>query len=148
MGQVVGVSDLRMLPLMAEVLARRGVRAKLVRGEDGIDELTTTGTSLVYDVREGSIRETHVDPIALGFAKASIEDLSGGDAAESAAIARAVLAGEQGPRRDVVLLNAGAALEVAGAAGSLADGMVRAAAAIDSGAAAATLDRWIAVSTA
>src|SRR5207249_3846763 len=75
--QVVGVSDERMLPLMAEVLARRGVRAKLFRGEDGLDELTTTGISTVYDVREGAVRETHLDPTSLGIAGARPDDLKG-----------------------------------------------------------------------
>ena len=112
--QVVGVSDERMLPLMAEVLARRGVRAKVFRGEDGLDELTTTGISTVFDVRGGDVREGHLDPSTLGLARAGLDDLRGGDAAEGAAIARSLLAGETGPRRDVVLLNAGAALEVAG----------------------------------
>ena len=95
--QVVGVSDPRMLPLMAEVLARRGVRAKLFRGEDGLDELTTNGLSTVLDVRDGEVREGHLDPQELGLARASADDLRGGDAAESAAIARAILAGETGP---------------------------------------------------
>ena len=99
---------------MAEVLARRGIRAKVFRGEDGLDELTTTGISTVFDVRDGDVREGHLDPATLGLAHATLEDLRGGDATEGAAIARAVLAGETGPRRDVVLLNAGAALEVAG----------------------------------
>jgi anthranilate phosphoribosyltransferase len=146
--QVVGVSDERMLPLMAEVLARRGVRAKVFRGEDGLDELTTTGISTVFDVRDGDVREGHLDPATLGLARASLADLRGGDAAEAAAIARAVLAGEAGPRRDVVLLNAGAALEVAGRASDLATGIQLAATAIDTGAANATLDRWVAVSNA
>ncbi len=86
--QVVGVSDERMLPLMAEVLARRGVRAKLFRGEDGLDELTTTGISTVYDVKDGAVRETHLDPAAYGLAPAKPDDLAGGDAEASAAIAR------------------------------------------------------------
>jgi anthranilate phosphoribosyltransferase len=144
--QVVGVSDERMLPLMAEVLARRGVRAKLFRGEDGLDELTTTGLSTVYDVRDRQVRERHLDPAELGLARASAGDLRGGDADESAAITKAILAGETGPRRDVVLLNAGAALEVAGAAVSLQDGMSIAADALDSGAAARVLERWVGVS--
>jgi anthranilate phosphoribosyltransferase len=146
--QVVGVSDERMLPLMAEVLARRGVRAKVFRGEDGLDELTTTGISTVFDVRDGDVREGHLDPATLGLAHATIDDLRGGDASEGAEIARGVLAGEAGPRRDVVLLNAGAALEVAGHAPSLQDGIRVAADAIDSGAAAAILERWLAVSNA
>ena len=143
--QVVGVSDARMLPLMAEVLARRGVRAKLFRGEDGLDELTTTGLSTVYDVRDGEVREGHLDPRDLGLVRASSEDLRGGDAAHGAEIARAVLAGEGGPRRDVVLLNAGAALEVAGVAASVAEGMEIAARSIDEGRAAETLERWAGV---
>lgn len=144
--QVVGVSDERMLPLMAEVLARRGVRAKLFRGEDGLDELTTTGMSTVYDVREGSVRETALDPAKVGLARAKPEDLAGGDAEASATIARRILEGEPGARRDVVLLNAGAALEVAGFAGSLEEGMATAARSIDEGEAAAALARWVAVS--
>ena len=114
--QVVGVSDERMLPLIAEVLARRGVRAKVFRGEDGLDELTTTGISTVFDVRDGQVREGHLDPATLGLARAGLDDLRGGDASEGAGIVRSVLGGELGPRRDVVLLNAGAALEVAGRA--------------------------------
>ena len=146
--QVVGVSDERMLPLMAEVLARRGVRAKLFRGEDGIDELTTTGISTVYDVKDGTVRETHLDPATYGLAPAKPADLAGGDAEASAAIARAILDGEPGPRRDVVLLNAGAALEVAGFAADLREGMATAARAIDEGGARATLARWVEVSQA
>jgi anthranilate phosphoribosyltransferase len=146
--QVVGVSDERMLPLMAEVLARRGVRAKVFRGEDGLDELTTTGISTVFDVRDGDVREGHLDPETLGLARAKLGDLRGGDAAEAATIARGVLAGEAGPRREVVLLNAAAALEVAGRASDLADGIQVAAVAIDTGAASMTLDRWVSVSNA
>ena len=144
--QAVGVSDQRMLPLMAEVLARRGVRAKVFRGQDGLDEITTTGITTVYDVRDGQVREGHVDPLALGLARARPEDLRGGDAEEAARIARGILDGEPGPRRDVVMLNAGAALEVAGAAASLQEGMELAARSIDDGAAAAVLERWVSVS--
>ncbi len=144
--QAVGVSDPRMLPLMAEVLARRGVRAKLFRGRDGLDELTTTGVSAVFDVREGVVRETELDPAEVGLPRADAADLRGGDADEAARIARGVLRGETGARRDVVLLNAGAALEVAGAAASLGEGIERAARSIDEGSAAAVLDRWIEVS--
>jgi len=144
--QVIGVSDERMLPLMAEVLARRGVRAKLFRGEDGLDELTTTGLSTVFEVKDGTVRETHLDPSTVGLARARREDLAGGDAPTAAAIARAILEGETGPRRDVVLLNAGAALEVAGFAADLAEGMATAARSIDEGGAIATLGRWVEVS--
>jgi anthranilate phosphoribosyltransferase len=144
--QVVGVSDGGMLPLLAEVLARRGTRAMLFRGQDGLDELTTTGASVVFDVVEGRVRETEIDPRELGLPAARVEDLGGGDAAVSAEIVRTILAGERGPRRDVVALNAAAALVVAGTVASLADGLELATATIDAGEAARTLDRWIAVS--
>jgi anthranilate phosphoribosyltransferase len=141
--QVVGVSDERMLPLMAEVLARRGTRANLFRGEDGLDELTTTGSSVVLDVRNGEVAQSWLDPTQHGIARASRDDLRGGDSAEAVRVAHAVLGGEPGPKRDVVLLNAGAALEVAGSAADLEEGIVLAAASIDEGRAAATLERWI-----
>ncbi len=141
--QAVGCSDARMLPLMAEVLARRGTRAKLFRGEDGLDELTTTGISTVFDVRDGQVRETHLDPGDLGLAPAKVEDLQGADAQGSATIVHEILAGEQGPKRDVVLLNAAAALEVAGRADSVEAGLTLASDTIDSGAAASTLRRWV-----
>jgi anthranilate phosphoribosyltransferase len=146
--QVVGVSDPVMLPLMADVLARRGTTAMLFRGHDGLDELTTTGPSTVFDVADGDMTERTLDPSELGFALARPEDLHGGTATESAALARAILGGETGPRRDVVLLNAGAALAVAGAASSHAEGIEAASSSIDRGEAAATLARWIAVSNA
>ena len=144
--QVVGVSDPRMLPLMAQVLARRGVRARLFRGADGLDELTTTGPSISYEVADGSVRESTFEPSDVGLDRARPEDLRGGNAEEAAAIARSILAGEPGPRRDVVVLNAGAALEVAGTAPTLAEGVAAAARSIDSGAAAAVLERWVVVS--
>src|SRR4029077_1368472 len=86
--QAVGCSDARMLPLMAGVLARRGTRAKLFRGEDGLDELTTSGISTVYDVRDGEARETRLDPADLGLARSRMDDLAGGDPDASAQIAR------------------------------------------------------------
>jgi anthranilate phosphoribosyltransferase len=144
--QIVGCSDERMLPLMAEVLARRGTRAKLFRGEDGLDELTTAGISTVYDVRDGDVRETHLDPSTLGLARATAADLAGGDVERNAAIAHEVLDGKLGRARDVVLLNAGAALEVGGKASDLADGLELASRSIDDGAAREVLQRWIAVS--
>jgi anthranilate phosphoribosyltransferase len=133
---------------MAQVLARRGIRAKLFRGEDGLDELTTAGISTVYDVRDGDVRETHLDPSTLGLARASAQDLAGGDVERNAAIARDVLDAAAGRAREVVVLNAGAALEVAGKAGDLAEGMELVAHSIDSGAASGTLERWVEVSNA
>jgi anthranilate phosphoribosyltransferase len=144
--QVVGVSDERMLPLMAEVLARRGTRAKLFRGDDGIDELTTTAPSAVLDVSDGQVRQSCLDPTVHGIARATRGDLQGGDPVEAARDALSILGGGPGPKRDVVLLNAGAALEVAGAAIDLDEGIALATGSIDEGKAAATLDRWIAVS--
>lgn len=146
--QVVGVSDARMVPMMAEVLARRGVRAKVFRGDDGLDELTTTGPSRVFEARDGEVAEATLDPEELGLGRASREDLLGGDVGENASIARAVLAGEAGPKRDVVLLNAAAALEVAGLASGLQEGIRLAAESIDSGSAASVLERFAEVSQA
>jgi anthranilate phosphoribosyltransferase len=141
--QVVGVSDERMLPLLAKVLARRGTRARLFRALDGLDELTTTGPSLVFDVEDGELRESMLDPADLGLARSEVGDLRGGDPEASAAIALTILHGETGPRRDVVLLNAAAALEVSGRASSLDEGLAIAATSIDSGAAVDVLERWV-----
>ena len=141
--QVVGVSDERMLPLLAQVLARRGTRARLFRALDGLDELTTTGPSLVFDVQDGELRESVLDPADLGLARCEVGDLRGGDPDASAAITHAILHGETGPRRDVVLLNAAAALEVSGRASSIDEGLAMAAGSIDSGAAVDVLARWV-----
>ncbi|HLB61858.1 MAG TPA: anthranilate phosphoribosyltransferase [Actinomycetota bacterium] len=146
--QVVGVSDPRMLPLVAEVLARRGVRAKVFRGQDGLDELTTTAMSVVLEVRDGVVHEGTLDPSEVGLERASAEDLRGGDVEDNVSIARAVLAGESGAHRDVVLLNGAAALQVAGRASTVEEGVALAAETIDSGAAGKALDRWVAVSSA
>ena len=133
---------------MAEVLARRGTRALLFRGVDGLDELTTTDLSTVYDVKDGAVRETHVDPTKFGLGKVKPEDLAGGDTAHNAAIAHRILDGEPGAQRDVVLLNAGAALMVAGFAANIEEGMATAARAVDDGDAAKTLTRWVESSNA
>lgn len=146
--QVVGVSDARMLPLVAQVLARRGERAMVFRGEDGLDELTTVALSMVHEVSEGDVRERLLDASELGLAKATDEDLRGGDIETNVAIARSILRGELGPRRDVVLLNAAAALEVAGTTETLEGGIARAGAAIDEGLAEDLVERWVAVSQA
>ncbi len=145
--QVVGVSDPAMAERVVEVLGRSGAeRAMVVYGHDGLDELTTTTTSTVFERRDGVVRRYDVDPAALGFAPATVADLTGGDAAANAGFARAVLDGARGAHRDIVVLNAGAGLVVAGIAESIADGVERAAAAIDSGAAATALERMVAVS--
>lgn len=144
--QIVGVSDPEMLPKVAQVLARRGVRALVFRGHDGLDELTTTGPSRVFQTGDGEPVERELDPAEAGILAAAAEDLRGGDVEENAAIAVAVLRGESGPRRDVVLLNAGAAVYVAARAEDLAAGVGLAAESIDSGRAAEVLERWIEVS--
>jgi len=144
--QIVGVSDPRMLPLVAQVLSRRGVRAMVFRGGDGLDELTTTGPSTVFRVDDGEFLEFELDPEEVGLPRAEPGALLGGDVERNVAIARAVLEAEQGPPRDVVLLNAAAALVVAGRAGDLREGVEIASESIDSGAAAGVLDRWVEVS--
>jgi anthranilate phosphoribosyltransferase len=151
--QAVGCADARMAPLMAGVFARRGVDAWVFRGDDGLDELTTTTTSQVWLVSGGAVAELTVDPAALGLAPASTSDLRGGDAAHNADVVRRILAGEQGPVRDAVVLNAGAALAVHAAEDGepldrLAAGMARAEQAIDTGAAEQRLTDWIAAGTA
>lgn len=147
--QAIGCADPRMAPVMAGVFARRGVDAWVFRGDDGLDELTTTTTSRVWVVRGGEVAQAVVDPADLGLPRASAEDLRGGDAAHNAEVVRRLLAGDTGPVRDAVLLNAGAALAVYDAperavADALAAGIERAADAIDSGAAQETLSRWVA----
>jgi anthranilate phosphoribosyltransferase len=147
--QAVGVADRRMAGIMAGVFARRGVRALVFRGDDGLDELTPTTTSSVWVVSDGEVREESVDPAELGLSYADPASLRGGTAAANAAAVRAVLDGEKGPVRDAVLLNSAAALATLDDSGAplrqlLAAGMDRAAEAIDSGAAARTLERWVA----
>lgn len=147
--QAIGCAYLGKSELMAGVFARRGVDAWVFRGDDGLDELTTTTTSALWSVHDGRVTTSTVDPAALGLAPATAEDLRGGDATHNAGVVRAVLAGEGGPVRDAVLLNAGAALAVHDSPDlppteSLPAGMARAAEAIDSGAAAAVLERWVA----
>jgi anthranilate phosphoribosyltransferase len=143
----IGVADPRMAPRMAEVLRRTGIRHALVfYGHDGLDELTLTTTSTMLEVGPDSLRELEVDPVALGLAGASREDLLGGDADRNLAIAKAILAGQGGPARDFVLLNAAAALVAADAALGLAEGLELAARSIDEGRAQAKLDAWVQVS--
>lgn len=150
--QAIGCADARLAPLMAGVFAGRGVDAWVFRGDDGLDELTTTTTSRVWRVHDGVVTESVVDPADLGIARGTTEALRGGDAAHNADVVRRVLAGEPGPVRDAVLLNAAAALAVYDApdaepAAALPAALARATEAIDSGAAAAALDRWVAATT-
>jgi anthranilate phosphoribosyltransferase len=149
--QAIGCADARMAPLMAGVFARRGVDAWVFRGDDGLDELTTTTTSQVWGVRGGEVSSFVVDPDRFGLGGGTAEGLRGQDAAHNADVVRRLVDGDAGPVRDAVLLNAGAALAVhadepGGPEERLAAGIERARTAVDSGSAKATLDRWVEVS--
>ncbi|MFD7298999.1 anthranilate phosphoribosyltransferase [Streptomyces sp. NPDC059897] len=149
--QAVGVADARMAPIVAGVFAERGNSSLVFRGDDGLDELTTTGTSRVWVVRDGAVREESFDPRDVGIDIVPIEALRGGDPSFNAEVARRLLDGERGPVRDAVLLNSAAALvAVRPGEGTLVEqiraGMDRAAESIDSGAAKAALERWVAAS--
>ena len=149
----VGVADARMAPVMAEVFARRGHSVVLMRGEDGLDEFTTTGPTRLWLASDGAVREELIDAASLGVPRSTPGDLRGGDAAFNGEVVRRLLAGETGPVRDTVLINAAAALSAFdGLEDSVADqltrNLARAADAIDSGAAASALDRWISVAEA
>lgn len=151
----VGVADLDRVPLIVGVFQTRGATALVYRGDDGIDKLTTTGHSHVWEVTAGSVQEHDIDPAELGIPRASIQDIVGADPAHNAAVIRSVLAGERGPARDIVLLNAAAGLaaydlwrhpedrfvplreRLAGALG-IAERVV------DSGLAQAKLEAWVA----
>ncbi len=147
-GQVVGVYALDMVEKLAESLSMLGLhRAMVVHGLDGLDEITITGPTRVAEVRDGSIRSYEVVPEEFNIKRSSLEDIAGGDAVENAAIVRDVLSGRKSPRRDVVQLNAAAALVAAGRVNHLGDGIPLAAKSIDSGAAAARLTALISFTT-
>jgi anthranilate phosphoribosyltransferase len=151
--QAVGVADARMAPIVAGVFAERGHSSLVFRGDDGLDELTTTSTSRVWVVRDGKVTEEAFDPREVGIELVPVEALRGADASYNAEVARRVLDGEKGPVRDAVLLNAAAALvALEPGPGTLAEqiraGMEKAAESIDSGAARRTLERWVAASNA
>ena len=146
--QVLGVSDPTMADKLIGVLAAQGAeRALVVYGHDGLDELSTITTSTVRELRDGEVRTYDVDPGDLGLKPAALEDIQGGDPSTNADLARRILDGEPGPRRDFVLLNAAAGLVAAGTVDGLAEGLVAAAASVDEGRAAAVLDRLVAAST-
>jgi len=140
--QVVGVPRSELTELLARALLLLGSdRAWVVHGADGIDEISTTGHTKVSECRAGAVHTFYVHPADFGMPKASPADLKGGDAVQNAGIVKKIFEGTPGAPRDVVLLNAGAALFVAGRADTIRDGIARAAQAIDSGAASATLDK-------
>ncbi|MDQ2585786.1 anthranilate phosphoribosyltransferase [Saccharothrix yanglingensis] len=149
---LIGCARAAAAPLIAGVFARRGSTALVVRGDDGLDEITTTTTTTVWVVDGGEVREDRVDPSALGIAPALPEDLRGGDATLNAEVVRDLVGGKPGPVREAVLLNAaGAVAAHAGLSGDLhadlAAGLTKAAGSVDSGAAADLLRRWAARST-
>jgi anthranilate phosphoribosyltransferase len=149
---LIGCAFADLQPVVAGVLARRGVSALVVRGDDGLDEITTSTTSTAFVVDGGTVREARIDPTVLGIERVPLDALRGGDAEANAVIARSVLAGERGPVHDAVVLNAGAAIAAySGLGGNLDDalrsGIARAVEVVDSGAAAELLQRWVDVST-
>lgn len=146
----VGCADVRIAPVMAAVFAARGDRVLVMRGEDGLDEFTTCAPTRLWIVSDGRVTETVIDATDIGLPRCGPDDLRGADAGYNADVARRVLAGEHGPVRDAVLINAAAALVAhdgfgADLAVALRSAVHRAALAVDSGAAADALDRWLAV---
>ncbi len=141
--QVMGVADERTAPKVAELLAVRGQNAMVVHGHDGLDELTTTGTSTIWRVKDGKVVTQVFDPRSVGIELAAAEDLLGGTAQQNAYLTRGILTGIEGPHRDIVLLNAAASLVVAGVAHDIAHGLQLGAQSIESGAAMQSLERLI-----
>ena len=147
--QLVGVPRPELTELVARSLAQLGAeRAWVVHGADGLDEISTTGYTKVSECRDGAVNTFYLHPGDVGLSKAAPEALRGGEAADNAAIARAILAGQAGAPREIVLLNAGASLLIAGQAATIPEGIVMAAEAIDSGRAAAVLEQLVYLSTA
>lgn len=147
--QLVGVPRPELTELVARALALLGTdRAWVVHGADGLDEISTTGYTKVSECRDGAVNTFYVHPADFGVPKAAAADLKGGDAADNAAITRAVLGGEPGPARDIVLLNAAASLLIAGSVTRIEDGIDQVSHALDSGAASGVLERLVQVSNA
>jgi anthranilate phosphoribosyltransferase len=145
--QLVGVPRPELTQLVARSLGMLGSeRAWVVHGADGLDELSTTGYTKISECRDGSVHTFYLHPSDVRLRKASPAELRGGGAEDNARIARAVLAGAAGPPRDIVLLNAGASLFIAGAAGSVREGLALAGEAVDSGRAAEVLAALVRVS--
>jgi len=147
--QLLGVYDAGLAPVMAEVAGRLGAeRVLVVHGHPGMDEVSASGPTIVaeYDKADGEVKVHEVSPEEIGIPRGTPADVAGGDATENAAIVRAILSGVQGPKRDIVLMNAAAALLAAGRVPDLVEGVERARTSIDSGGALDTLDRLIAIS--
>jgi anthranilate phosphoribosyltransferase len=147
--QLVGVPRPEFTELLARALMLLGSeRAWVVHGADGIDEISTTGYTKISECRDGAVNTFYLHPSDVGVAKGAPDALKGGDAQQNAAIIGNILSGGRGPARDIVVLNAGASLFIAGAASSVEDGIAQASRAIDAGEAKRTLERMVAVSTA
>jgi anthranilate phosphoribosyltransferase len=148
-GQVVGVYSLDLVEKLAEALSMLGLhRALVVHGLDGLDEITITGPTRVAEAREGSVRTYEITPEEFGMTRATLADISGGDAVENAAIIKEILSGKKSPRQDVVLLNSAAALVAAGKADHLIEALPLAIQSIDSGAAARKLEAMVSFTAA
>ncbi|MBM3726754.1 MAG: anthranilate phosphoribosyltransferase [Acidobacteria bacterium] len=141
--QLAGAPSVAAAALMAEALARFGSKALVVHGDDGLDEISTTGPTTIFVAADGNVTETRVTPGDFGLPESSLKDLEGGSKETNAALIRAILEGERGPRREIVTANAGAALVVSGLAGSYREGCQAAGAAIDSGAALERLNALV-----
>jgi anthranilate phosphoribosyltransferase len=146
--QAIGCADAAMAPVMAGVFAKRGVDAWVFRGDDGLDELTTTTTSHVWEVSGGAVTQHVLDPLDVGVPRGTAEGLRGQDVQFNADVVRRLVTGEPGQVRDAVVLNAGAALTIHAASPGtleerLAEGIARAQDAIDSGNAKAALEKWV-----
>ncbi len=142
--QVVGVFEEKLIPIYAEVLKELGIkRVLVVHGKDGLDEITTTDETMIAEVKDGKITNYTIKPEDFGFERATVEDLVGGDASINKGILKDVLGGEKGPKRDILLMNAGAALYVAGKADSIKEGITVAAEIIDQGKATAKMAEFV-----
>ena len=145
--QVIGVADPSLAPMVIDVLRRRGApRAMVVHGSDGLDELTLSGPSTLWELRDGEVTETEIHPAHLGLATVVVDDIGVGAPEHNAEVVREILGGGGGPRRDLVVLNAAAGLVVGGVVDSLVDGITAAATALDDGRAANVLEAVISVS--
>lgn len=144
--QLLGIYDSSLTEKIAEVLNILGTKRAMVVHGDGYDEITTTGITQVSEVNDGQVRSYSLDPTSFGFPKADAASLFGGDSSHNARIIRSVLSGEDGPRRDIVILNAAAAIYLGDKAGSIADGIKSAERSIDSGRALDKLENLILLS--
>jgi anthranilate phosphoribosyltransferase len=147
--QLIGIYSGELVGAIANVLKNLGsARAMVVHGLEGLDEISLCGPTKVAELRDGQIKEYILEPEVVGLARCQLAELHGGSAAESAGIVRAVLAGNNGPARDVVLLNSGAALYVSGRAANIQDGLTLAAESIDSGKARQKLEQLVELTNA